>query len=71
VALPAPVRVYLVVNARTITRRTVRFRTDAPAGAIGTIVINGQRKRVHLLDYLVDDTRGGRAYAAELLDVYL
>ncbi|GGN46128.1 hypothetical protein [Streptomyces fuscichromogenes] len=54
-ALPA-VRTYLVINASAITRG---------------LVVNGCRKRVVLHGYLVDDTRGRRVYAAELLDVYL
>lgn len=65
-----PVRTYLVINASTLTKDIVRFRTAAPTGSVHTTLVNGRRERVVLHGYLVNDGPG-RAYAAELLDVYL
>ncbi|MEU2354548.1 hypothetical protein ABZ599_16525 [Streptomyces misionensis] len=65
-----PTRAYLVINSNALTDTVVRFRTPAPAGSVGTVLVDGRRERVVLHDYQMVDGHG-LAYAAEFLDAYL
>lgn len=61
-----PVRTYQVINPGP-TRGPIVFTADAPAGAVRTVRVGGDRVRVVLDGY---ELRPG-IYAAERVDIYL
>ncbi|WP_405763947.1 hypothetical protein OHU34_43495 [Streptomyces sp. NBC_00080] len=68
------IRIYTVINASAVLGPGAVHHfaaPDAPAGAVRTITVHGQRHRVCAEGYLVHDEVYGRIPAARFIDVYL